>query len=407
MQWIDKYLWFTSCQGLELHLLPDNSYSGRICHVSLNKNLLTIGAKHEVEGDIACVLKKVSPGEPLAVTLTGKGILIRKITGISELSEDSLNRVFPNLAVDNFYFQHFRSAENSFVALARKDMIDELINNIQSAGIKLLNISLGPFITSCILSQINTYGNEFHFDNHIIRFRKGFEWDDYQYTPQASSEFPIKVDREQLPERSVIAYATAFQLALLNHLEPVTIETEITSKTLAEFREEKKFKFSVATMLSICFLLLLVNFLVFSRYHALNEELQLEANKSSAGEVNIRSLEQDVAAKEQLLHDLGWNKGLKAAFLADQIGQSVPSSVTLDELTINPRLKSNTPTEGKKYSSNQIRISGKTINLQAVNEWIYKLKDKTWVKQVVLERYSPDGEDQQDNRPKFVLRINI
>ena len=408
MSWTEKYRWLSSCAGLELHILPDNAYSGRLCSVSLEKNRLNIDKKSEAEGDLAAVLKQVPNDRPLALTLTGKGILIKKVARIEEITGDTLNKVFPNFSLETFYVQNFISGDYSFLALIRKDSADELVKKIGEAGIKLLTVGLGPFAVALVLGQINNYGEEIRFDGHLIQHNSAFEWEDYKYQPGATSRFPLKIDTEKIPERNLIAYATAFQLALFNRLSPIVIPNSITEHALAEFREEKKFKFNLSAVLAGLFVLLLVNFLVFSRYQAANEQLAAQAGRSSAGVENVKMIRNDLAEKEKQLRELGWNKGLSFAYLADRIGRSVPASITLNELSVNPeRDRLGTNGEGEKYEQNIIRISGKTANPEAVNDWIYRLKDETWVNRVTLESFSPGNGNEDDSRQQFILKISI
>ncbi|WP_423147912.1 hypothetical protein [Rubrolithibacter danxiaensis] len=407
MSWLSTYEWLSFCSGIELNIQGENQYKAKVCSVSVNKSALHIDDKAELEGDLKTIFKKVQGKEAIAVTLTGKGILIKKTDRIEVISQETLSKVFPNLVIENFYIQNFISGDHSFLSIIRKELVDVIFEEALKVGLKVLVISLGPFVVSQVLNQFNNYNDQFIFDGHRINYDTQYQWLEYSYNPDLRSPFPLKIDVETIPETFVLSYATAFQLALFNRLLPVSVESDVTVSALTEFKEEKKFKMRLTGILGAFFFLLLMNFLIFSIYSNKNEELISRVNQSSASIETLKGIEEDIEIKEVQLQDLGWKKGIKYAFLSDQIAQTTPSAVNLVQLAINPVNTVKTTSERREViDMGSIEIRGRTDNMQAVNNWIYMLKEKKWAQEVLLTSFSPSTDsDQEALSQEFTIKI--
>jgi Tfp pilus assembly protein PilN len=213
----------------------------------------------------------------------------------------------------------------------------------------------------------------------------------------------MKIGIEPIGEQFILAYAAAFQLALFHQLTPLSISIERVDHNLEEFGEKQKFSFRLATIAIAFFVLLLINFLLFSYYGDKNSSLSAQVSQSSASMETSQQTESEILKKEQLLKEIGWNKGKSYAWLADQLGQTVPASIELTEMSINP-LDATVSNRLRKqvYQSGVIKVAGVTPELTSINDWVYVLKGKPWVKQVRLDNFSPS---QEENRQQFSFTI--
>ena len=239
------------------------------------------------------------------------------------------------------------------------------------------------------------------FDGHIISLINKHVWESYQYKAGEGSGFPVKIDIEIIPEKNILSYSAAFQLALYKRLSVIEVPAEATSAAISEYREEKIFKSRAVIILSLFFILLLVNFLLYNHYNSSNNNLIEKVSKSTSMQSNAKQLEEDLRLKEGLVKALGWNKGIRYAFILDQIGQTVPAAITLTALNINygSALSVHNAQPDISYS---VKISGETPEVRMVNNWIYVLRDKDWVKEVNMNNFEPHPESGQQ---KFSLTI--
>jgi len=380
--------------GVEIAMEMDGAVMCRTCALTLGKNSLTIGEKREFRGTIEEVLASLPGNKSVAISLTGRGILTKKSKAFGVLSGQQLQEIFPNFKAESFYVQQFPGDDHVFVSIARKEQIDELLEELAHAKIQLLCMTLGPFAVSHVLSQVNTYGEQLCFAGHCVSYAEEFKWRDYKFDQGRSSEFTLKIAQEHLGEEYLIAYATAFQLILYPRLSAVLLPVSKVSDRLEDLSEQQKFRFRLVGILGFFFVLLLVNFLVFSNYRAENESLYTRVNLQSSSAETLQILEKMTAQQQEQLKALGWYHGLPYSWLTDQVSSEIPFSVELTELSISPIKAGESNSERKEiYQSGKISIKGITADPAAVNDWIYKLKSRNWVQHVQMQRFSPGEEE--------------
>lgn len=390
--------------GAEVFIKADGSFELRLLRISLKASQLLVEHKKEY----TVTLDKILPEEleePLAITLTGRGVLIKKTGKLDLLTEQNLQHLFPNLKLAEFYVQHFVSGGTSFVAIVRREIADAVLNAFKKRGAKVMLMSLGPFVTDQVLAQLNIYSGNLNFDGHQLSLDPEKQWLDYTYTLGANAGFTLKIDIEVMPEQFVLAYASAFQLLLHERLDLIAVENEGLAGQLAEYSARLKFKRKGMLVLAGIFGLLLLNFLVFSHYNAANEEMAGRAGQQSSVTVNKEKMEMELKEKEAMVKNLGWNKGLPYAYLCDQLGQTVPASITLTEMTVNNLLSTGSSLLKETLAEPfTIRLKGQAENVYVLNDWMYVLKQKPWVKKVQLEKYLMD---EQQQTQVFTLILNF
>jgi len=398
----------SKCAGAEVFIKADGTFELRLVRLSLQRALVQVEAKKEFNG----TLDKLFPDKlltelgntPLAITLTGRGVLIKKTAKLELLSEQNLQHLFPNLKLAEFYVQHFVSGGSSFVAIVRREIADGVLKAFKKQGVQVMVMSLGPFVADQVIPQLNVYNGDLSFHGHRIQLDEEKTWQEYIYSPGSNSGFKLKIDIEEMPEQFILAYASAFQLMLHERLELVEVESGELSGQLREYTAQLKFKRNGMFILVGFFVLLLMNFLVFGYYNSANQQMAGRAGQQSSVTVNKEKMEREVKEKEGMVNSLGWNKGLRYAYLCDQIGQTVPGTILLTEMTINnPRNPGSSLLKEAAAEPYTIRIKGQAGNVYVLNDWIYVLKQKAWVKKVELEKYMSD---EQQQTQVFTLLLN-
>ena len=100
-------------------------------------------------------------------------------------------------------------------------------------------------------------------------------------------------------------------------------------------------------------------------------------------------LKQQISKQEHLLKQLAWNGGYNYGFLVNEIGKSMPRPLSLISLSINDFKTEEEKTDRKP----NVKIKGTTANLTAVNNWIFVLREKSWVKSAKLVKFQEDPEN--------------
>jgi len=393
----------SACSGVEVNILGDGNFALRVLDLSLQKTHLHIDRKKEYTIRIDQFAELKLRGN-VALTLTGRGVLIKKTAKLESITEQSLKHLFPGFTPAEFYVQHFSSAEQSFVAFIRKEIADPILAALRKHGAQVLVFSLGPFVLEQVIPLLNSYGDQLNFDGHQVLLTEEKSWSDYNYTAGAGTEFEIKIDIEPIPQQFLLAYAAAFQLILNERLELINVSDQQIEQDLTELLARLRFRRNGGLILFSLFALLLINFLLFSYYNSENQTLAGKAGQRSDQSLDRQKLAEDVKEKEKQVDLLGWNHGQNYAFLCDQIGQTVPSAITLNELSINSVKEKNRIAEQKDLiETGSMRIVGQSASVYVINDWIYALKQKYWVKTVQLEKY---GRDDQKGTQVFTLLLN-
>jgi hypothetical protein len=381
-----------ACTGAEVNICADGTFDIRLVKLSMQKKLINIDEK-KVYAITLDQFKTIQIPGALAVTFTGKGVLIKKTNRLESLSDQNLRPLFPGFKRDEFYLQHFQSGAFSYITFIRKEIADPVLQALKKQGAAILMLSLGPFAVEHVVPLLNNYQEEIHFDGHQLSLNTAKEWLDYQYLTGSKSSFVLKIDLEPIEQHFLLAYAAAFQLLLNDRLDLIEVEIEAFQNDLTEALAKLKFNKYGAIVLVIFFVLLLLNFLLFSFYHADNQELTGKVGERSDLFSDRQRLTSEIKDNELQVKQVGWNHGYRYAYLCDQIGQTVPAAILLQEMMINS-IRDNTSGATQKVglATGSIRIIGTSASMYLINDWLYALKQKSWVKAVKLERYATDDQ---------------
>jgi len=381
---------FTKVLGLVLHHHGDNQFSGRYCELERKGNEVQIGEKKVVEGNLVKILAALPRKIPVALVISGKGI-IHKNMEIADGEEDlqkNFRSVFPSVEPNDFFVQQHHHTKNFVLSIARKDWVLELLEKLKRAGLEVCRVSFGGVIALHILPQLNVYGEQVQIDGHqFVLADKNFQ--SYTYKAEAKSAFPLKVGQQAIDEEIVLAYAAAFQLLLSDKLPAIVAEVPTVNEGFEKLVGTALWKKRALFFLAGLFALLLISFALFSHYNQENEKLLREVGAQTASADQMDLLKQQISKQEQLLKQLAWNGGYNYGFLVNEIGKSMPRQLSLLALSINDFKTEEEKAERKP----NIKIKGTTSNLTAVNNWIFVLREKTWVKSAKLLKFQEDPEN--------------
>lgn len=379
----------TTSLGIELKWLTDTTFSCRYCVLTKNKNSLTIDTKKVVEGSLSTIIESLPRNYPVALVLSGKGTL-HKIINAEDGSggEQMLKHAFPGVEENDFYSQVFTDEKISLVSIVRKSVADPLLEKLERAGVKIYNLTVGAIVTTQVWPQLNIVNKEIRFDGHSFSLSESKTLLNYSANPDFKHELPLKIGDENIPENIIIAYAAAFQLMLHERLLLVTTNSERIQTAFRKFLEQAKLKKQLMVLTFSLFFLLLTSFLIFSYYNSENSRLVREVGNQTASADHSELLQRHIAENEYLMKRLGWNGGYNYGYLLNELGSSAPNRLVLKSILMNDYKTD----EEKRNMEPNIRVTGTTDNLAAVNNWIFILKEKPWVKTVKLVQYQQEAE---------------
>lgn len=393
MNKLEQYYRIRQAAGIAIHIKPDGNISIQICSVLTHENKLNVSQKNTDLNNLD-ELKRYLPSRlPVALNLSGRGILHKRIEKIDAINQQNFHQILPNANYGDFYVQNFISGEYSFVSLIRKNDADRWLNELKEVEFFPLMLSLGPFPVESIIGQLNLYEQDFHFNGYQVLRSESGDWTECHFGEILRSGFPIKLASEKIDEKLIIPYAAGFQLVLSEQIDAVKANVEALDFDLQNKLSANKRKTLSALGLIVLFMALIVNFTVFTSLTSSNSELSTRLSTFQQDTHNLAKLTEQVKAKEQRLTRLGWDGGINKSILIDRLAAVLPSEVTLQEITVNPaQPDKNHSGKALLFKTRAIRIRGESERILPVNEWIARMKIQKWVKNVRLEDFIYNNE---------------
>jgi len=390
---LQQYYHINEASGISIGIGKDGVYAVNACSVTVEKKQLHIKAKLPGLNNISDVAKQIPARSLVALNLYGRGVLQKQIEKTEEINQNNFSQILPNANVADFYVQNFISGAYSFVSVIRRAEADKWIALVNEAGFSVLMLSLGPFPVKHVLPQLNVYGNEIKFDGNLINRNEQSEWVSTKYEEGVVSDFPVKIESESIDEKLVVAYANAFQLVLSSKIDVIQADVPELYTVLQKVTEERKLKAYGVLVLGVFFVLLLVNFFVFSSLNSSNGKLTEQVSRSAQNSDDLQQTNVLVRQKDSLTKVLGWEGGINKAALIDQVASMLPSEITWKEAWVDPVDQAASRNQKSAlFSTRKIRITGNSERIIPVNEWIARIKTKNWVKNVQLDSYAFSSE---------------
>jgi Tfp pilus assembly protein PilN len=390
--------------GVNMVTASDGSLVINACVVKAEGNQLEIIEKSGGLKDPKELTKFLPAKVPVALNLVGKGILIKQTEKLTSIIEQDFSKILPNARSDDFYLQHFVSGATSYVALIRKEEADKILTKFKESGLEVLSVSLGPFAVQQVFPQLNFYGEEIIFDGHLIQRNEQGDWLTQRYATTNVSLFPVKLETEKIEEQFILPYAAAFQLILAGSLPLIQAQfPEADSKLKSALSYQRVMVISMVVLFTL-FVLLLINFVMFSHLSSNNERLATQVGETSRNMADVEKLNAEIKQNEALLDTLGWDGNINKSVLIDRIAQLLPPDVTWQEVSVNP-VSAVRRNEEKtiRFTRRTILVKGTTQRIVLVNEWIGRIKSLKWAKGVQLQNYTYDNEE---NTGEFTVIID-
>lgn len=397
---------FDSCIiGVEAIITADSVIIYNYVALKKTREKITIEKSTTDITDIEGLVKETTTAYPLLLSIKGKGIVHKKIAANAQLGFDSLlNSVLPNSNIADFYLQSFETDEaNRIVSVARKAIVNEILDLLIKQGYKVIGCTLGPFAVQSVLPLLQTENEtsgELQFANHELLIRDGQIVNYIQKNTEAEKK-DIALGALNVSPELLLAFATAF--AYFNPVDSISSNIESTQHDYVEFKNEVKFKTAGVLVLSVSFVLLLANFIAFSY---LSDLVKLKSGRvmaSSAELSMIDTMEAQIQEKTFFLAKSGLSEPSRTSYYADNIAKWVPEEVKLTGITVHPLIKNEDDTR-MEFEAKRILVSGKSKHALDVNDWIKKMRKEKWLKTISLLTYK---QKESDKPGEFLIEIKL
>lgn len=367
--------------GLQIDILNDQQYHFNLIILKRKKQSVTVENKFSFH--LLDELLQYNNSEiPIYISLDGKGVIHKKIINDTNDSKEKLvNKILPNSKIDDFFIQIFTLSDKEiYISIVRKDIIFELINQLKKYKLTILGISLGPFAVNTILTFFNP--------------SQTISTDSYQITTKNSivdsiskQNIPLQIytiGNESISSQYLLSFASAFSYFIPIKYPLIYSESE-------EYESKQLFIKISWSILCIFLGILLINYLLFDHYNRKQAFLsnQLNQNKELFNKLGL--LTKQLKENEKFITDNNLAKSSRFSYYSDRLVLLLPPSIKLSKLDIQPLYKKIKSANSIEIKKNIISIIGNVQNGLILNEWIKKIKNENWVKEVIIISYKQEN----------------
>jgi len=321
---------------------------------------------------------KLSKNAPVLLHIDGDIV-------ISKIVDDKVgyrNNIIFKSNPEDFYFYEYRQDQQIWASVCRKNKIEGYLNELANLGLLVLHLAIGPFVMANVLPLLkgqSVIASEFDTlqlsENKIDSFEE-----------KAPSKKRYIINEESFSELEVPLLASFFDYKYPN--PNIEIETDFLAHNASEFKYKKWFKIAGVFALGFIMITLFTSHLLNSHYQNELAQKQFEYSNAQRTTNDIAKLKEEINLKEKiLLNNRINNKDFITKYLSD-ISNSVPTAITLLNLSVFPKTRKTRPNEKIDFFSNTVIIEGKAVNDEGFNTWTRLLKNKEWVTKMEIVEYN-------------------
>jgi len=380
--------------GLEVVLFNNGTRKYNVCLLQRKGTQIEKVSESSSDNDYSIIRKDINANIPVSIVVTGHGIITKKVAIEGIKQNEVIHKVLPNANEKDFYLQNIEvDNTHAYVSLVRKDLIDEILQELTDLKFEIIGCSFGPF---CINSILPIIGSGLKDDDTItigaysIGIKEG-KIDSIQVVVETSDKAVFKIGDEEIESKYLLSYSTALAYFTENSIgQPAIPYIENSSSS---YIEKRVFSALSKGVLAVFLTLLLINYFLFNHFFFKQSALEATLDNQKSLIQKYDTLKSVLEEKEDFLKKIGFLGEPKTSFYADQLAKDVPPFITLNEMRINPLKKiKNVDEAGIAFSSGVIDLAGVCKDIIQFNDWIKLLKELGWVKELKVLNYNHDKE---------------
>ncbi len=387
--------------GNRFYGVEHTQINGEVCFYGMclkkKKKQLDIEASFEVKSfeDLKTHIPK---GKAISLVINTNSVLTKQIQGKTDEPLKLVHMAFPNIKVNDFYFETLSQGKNHFVSICRKVYVDDLLNNYNSEGFSIIDFTLGNLLNTVLIPFIDV--EALNTSNASISI------EDKNITHISPEEVPLEssynINGLDIKNTQVLSFTSALNLVVKDQ----TLQSSF-SHTKTELRSsyhQKQFANQFLKIgLSVLFLVLLINFLFFNHYYNEVNTLKETAQVLESSKTKMVNLNEKVQKTEKMVTDVLKSSSSKSSFYVNAIIHDLPEHILLKELNYQPVLKRIKEDKAIENERNTILISGQTQQRILFSQWVSQLEAQQWVNSIQILNF----EDADKMVSNFIIKLNM
>lgn len=367
--------------GDVFHLLP----------MQRRKNSLKAGQPQAFD-DLHSLLRAIDLRRPCVIVVDGKGILNKK-TDFNNPTDIQWRK---NLDFGSIFFTEYRTSTASFMSFSRRQPIEELLEQLRSHKLEIIDFYIGPlpaaFLKSHIASDIIPSGRTLlHFeDGDLAAIEK--ENGDERRT--------FELQGQRLTPNEVTLYGAAIDFFVRQR---AMTKSELAVPVREEHIYRRAFFLTGKALLAFFFGALLLSYIAIQFLSARNAELAQQRAYSGQTMEKLKSLEAERAQKLGILSGTGRLSKQFLSFYVQELARSAPDGIRLDALDVLPLEKETRKNDKLRFGLHTITLSGTTATGAEFNGWMTSLRKMKWIKNFEILHFAKDKKDVQHFNVRILL----
>ncbi|WP_350284681.1 hypothetical protein [uncultured Croceitalea sp.] len=324
---------------------------------------------------------------PICLSYNTQSVLHKTFSKVNTFESSALiEREFPSLDLDRFYFNLVPFGDSLYLGLSEKDKVAIVLKAFEDAKFAIIDFTLGIAGLHSMFDFLKTE-NIHTRTKRLVHISDGTN---DEISIQSKKDTDVNPDYDingvQLRGSSLVCFGSV--VSQLNTANFVEHNYETLLKSLAEkFGYSRAFRVLLWPVIGFFIALLLVNFFFFDHYYGAYTDLKVTLDSNSANKEKLLALKENVLRKEKRVEAILANNNSKSTLFLDDIAMSAPNSVVLDNMNFQPLSK---PIRDGKVIEQDYKIvvlSGETNDPNEFSNWIATLEKFAWVAQVETLSY--------------------
>ena len=345
------------------------------------------------ESDIKDFKKEDISKLPVVLTIEGKGVLHKFVE--TSIDKIKLRNIIPNIKEEDFYVNYTPNEVGTWVSIIRKDLVSKILEEKGLLIDNIVDLYLGPTGVQWLTEMSNELpafvgGSELTYkSNQLESIRKSSGG-------HLKNRFIFGVDLEFNKHLAFIGALVCFSKRNSNH------KNETWSKNNKTLKDKKVFQNSVKLTLGVLLFVFMGNMVLNQILNSTYNEKAALALKHSDLVNQAVALQEEEELKREFIQKLGLEVNPQFAVFSDEIGETVPQSIQLSKLIVNPLKKAIRKKKLIEFNNEIIEIGGFCKSSQVCNEWVQELRTLSWIKKIELVEFKFN----KDNIGEFIIEVS-
>lgn len=343
-----------------------------------------IDLNFEVSRSIHEVTDGLSKNQHCHLIINTEKVLIKE-TELEKDDKTTLSKAFPSLQLEDFYYEILRTRSKCFISICRKDYVHEILSLFKGQNVQVLSFQLGytsvnnivPYLTEHIIelptTEILVEENEIHSIQPKVNEEESYSLDDIE----VNSKFLVSLS-------GLFNYLTSSSQTSKN-------SDEQNYLLKRNYFEKNFFKKGIGIGVSILFVIMLINLVLFTSYFKKASTLREEVAVTQNQTLLFQQKQESINEKEKIVNNLLYSGSSKSSFYINRITSSKPTSIRFNSIVFQPLTKTIRPDKKIDYTSDIIRVSGESTDKTAFSNWVENLEQLDWIETVTILSYGSNS----------------